>query len=458
MSLRTATVLLLLVASALPFFPSAAASPVGFYETEVVLDTPTDFAGNGGLDITGIYASERYDPDYGNGTGSDIVQFRIELRNRAELTQFGEQTKFDFVLGYTVGGQAKQVHVIASQACPIQAPPSGLGPKCGDPIIERPHFSTPNGIYAILPASELPAGTAVTGVWAASSTVTPASTTWQDVAPKDSMNTPQGAELEPPASTASYTTQGPFPYLTLGEMSPTTRPIKPGASTEFLVEFVTHASLEGNDRILVRFANPPDWKVETNLGQDILTGESTRSYQYTVTVTAPVTAAANQTVKIPMDAVLVSVGGHVTVDFFVETTKAAHFPYPEFRFNLTKPPSLKSGEEAAFQVQITRDGNPLVRYKVNADFIQGGTVVATVPMAYQEKSATPGVYEARYKFPKGGQWSVEVYVAELEPSPYQAFQVEVSKAEGGLPGAGAGMALVGLAAVALVRRRTPRNP
>lgn len=460
-ALRTGLPLTLLVAAAFAAAPTEAGSPKEFFELSVTTDEPEDYAANGALDIEGVHMTERFLYDSGNRSGHEIVQFRIQLRERDQIKNLPPQETngtgvvlqpIEYTVGFKADGKETTKTVVLTQRCLISAPPGGSGLDCNKfpPTVPKPHRTTSQGgVVLVLNRTDegLAAGTVISDVWAASALVTGEQRTYHDVVPGDNADQPHGsAAPAPETSPTPFALTGTFPFLTMELLSSTQQYVVPGGTTSFVVKFRTHEAIpNGVDHIYVDFQAPASWRFEGNLGNDFITTGGGQEIEYEVTVKAPPFAKAGEELPIRMDATMSSMGGHQTAALNVRVT-GTRVEAPEYTFNLLTPGPFKAEAPSLLRWEVAHEGVPLERFGIAVDFLFNGKVIdRAIPATEKE----PGVYEATYTFTSGGAWTADVYVAELEPAPHATFAVTVASADGGLlPGfglLGAWMAL-GLAA------------
>jgi hypothetical protein len=430
--------------------PATAALPTQFYETQLVADTPGDYTSNGALDIIGVHVSERYSYNDAERTGRETIQFRIELRARDGIKQFFGEVDMEYTLAFKANGKEHLHTVLMTQNCPLELPPGGAGPNCNrePPQVPAPHYSTADGgVVVVLDRmdADLPVGTVISDVWAASATVQGDQRAYQDVAPRDNANQPAGPTLEAPEDKGGpHDLAGTFPFLTYEVLSPINQFIVPGGTASFVLAFYTHEKVTSLDHVWIDFTKPTGWDIAGNLGEDFITTGGNQRIEYEFTVKAPTFASNGDRASILMDAALSGAGGRSTlaVGLTVSGNKVSD---PAYSFALTTQGPYRAEQASAMRFEVLHEGVPLARYQVKADFLLNNEIRG---MALPSTELEPGVYEVLYTFPSGGAWIVDVYVSELSPMPHQTFQVQVASAgKGLLPGPGP------LLVLGLVRRR-----
>lgn len=430
-----------------------AAAEAFYYETTIITDAPDDFstaAHNGALDIVGVHVSERYSLSGGGyasgGAGSEVIWFRVEVRDRGQFETYTGNVPVEYTLGFKVGGQEVVTTVRMTQTC---SPNPTQGIVCTPPAVEAPHFTTDTlGIVFVFPreATGMLPGVAITDVYAASATVQGETPAYQDVAPSDNANRPAGGSLDASEFGGPYTLVGSFPFFTLERTSPLLRPVVAGGTAEWNYRLTMHPQHNGLDRIILQLAGPPGFTFENNVGNDFVVSQPGEVVDMTITGKAPATAQPGEPTTVGLDVAILQLGGHQTDSFATQVT-GPKATVPEITFNLDTPGPFTAGDLSTLKATVLRNEAPMARFGVSYDFIQAGAVVATV----RATESADGVYDANYVFPSSGEWTVDVYVSELAPAPHQEFSVTVKGAEGA-PGPGLGV-LVALAAAVVFTRR-----
>jgi YtkA-like protein len=461
---RSAFPLTVLVLAVLAAAPAQAKTAPRYFERLVAEDTENDYQSNGALDIVAIHLSERYSYSSETRSGNETVQFRLQLRDRDQIKQLPPDhnngtssyfvTPIQYTIGFTAGGKAQVYTVVLNQECIVKAGLSGAGADCNarEPVVPKPHYSTKDaesgGVTIVLVREKagLPVGTAISKVWAASALLSQGQATYQDVAPKDNANQPEGGALTAPTTPdKAYPLQGTFPFLTASMRSSALQYAIPGGSAAFVFEFRTNEGISGIDHVYVDAAPPAGWTIEGNLGTDFITTAGGQTVEYELRAKAPAFAKAGEQAKFTVKASLQGAGGHQEIPVEVDVS-GSKVEAPDYVFALQTPGPFKAESASVLRWQVAHDGVPLEHFRVAADFLLNGKVVdAAIPATEKE----PGVYEVAYTFSSGGAWTADLYIAELQPSPHAASQVVVSSADGGLlPGFGllGAWAALGLAA------------
>lgn len=423
-----------------------------YYEITAATDTPDDFsspAHNGALDIVAVHVLEKHRLD--GDSGSDVVQFRLELRNRDDISTYLGNVPIEYVIGFKVNGEARTYNLTMTQDCAIPPPPQGE--TCDDPKVPSPHFTTQAGgvIFSLDAESEgLVPGATVSEVYAASATDVAGNKAYQDVAPGDNANQPAGPELAPAETGGPLTLVGVYPFLGLESTDDLNLYLVPGGEDFLDVTFVITDDFTGLDRIVTGFDAATGWSIEGNLGNDFSVTAGGQRIDYSITVKAPPLAQEGDATAIIMDAVLVGLGGHVVLPFTASVT-AAKADLPGYNITLATPGPFKEGDVSTVHAAVSKDGQALSRHEVKADFVQGSQSKTITGKETEEA----GVYEFAYVFTNAGDWTVDVYVSEFKPSPHRQFQVQVNGEGGGLlPGFEvAALVVAAMLAMGLARRR-----
>lgn len=432
---------------------TAESTPTKYFETKVVEDTAEDFAANGALDIVAVHASEKYSYNPDTATGMEVVQFRIQVANLGQMQQFNGQVPIDFYVGFKANGKEMSVNATLTQTCVPSPPPGGTIIQCYAPKIPKPHYNqTDDGVTLVLDrtVAGLPIGAIVSDIWAATATVSSGGKVYQDVAPKDNANQPEGAELAAPGTKGGpVTLQGTFDFLSMETLTPLERFVVPGGTTGFVVKFRTHDKIVGIDHVYVHYVSPPGWTITGNLGSDFITTAGGQSIEYEFTVKAPQTAKKGDTAKITMDAALATAGGRQVLDV-TATASGSRVEVPGYAFALKAAGPFKAEQTSTLTWTATFEGAPLVNVPLKADFILNQKTVDTVALV----GKPDGTYSAAYSFPSGGSWTVDVFVSDLDPAPHKTFDVQVKAADGSfLPSLGPFVVMAALAGLAVARRR-----
>ncbi len=414
--------------------PSAeAGTPKVFHETTIVQDAVGDFEteGLGALDIEAIHLSERYffNPDTDERRAT--AYFRVQVRALGEIENFKGKTPIEYEIHFKLAGQDVVINATVIQDCPV-----GLsGVECTDPTTARPNYLDENAGVTLVVAAEsagFAPGAQITEIYAASSQIVNGEKMYYDVAPENSSGTAPSSELAPTQTSGPYTFQGTYPFIRAELLTPALRYAVPGGEASFVVNFVTDNNLTGSDTIRIFYDVPAGWTVKSTIEPPVvpLTAASS-DVEFEMQPKASAIAKVGDKVPITMEAILVTAGGRTVLPVEVEITDPKT-PYPEFEFQLVEEGPFQSGADETLSFKIMKDGEPLLPSLVKVDFVMDDEVETT--KTAKERDGERGTYDVTYSFPEGGTWTVDVYIAEIVPSPHQPFDVEVESDEGFLPG------------------------
>lgn len=451
--MRKILTLLLFALMATMTLPAAAAQSTAspsYFERVVLTDPEGDYTGNEALDLVNVYAHERFRYDFEKRQAiGDSLFFRIEP---AGLDQLPSQVTARFHVHADANGTSHDLWVEVSlnnQQGTVEVTGSSPGVS-GD--------TNSTSVFLTVPYETLgvAVGSVLTSVWAATSTAGGDTRVWHDVAPMDNGGVLVGpTEPTAPDGAAIVAVLGPYPFVTTVPKSPLAQPSAEGAGVKYTFEAVPAPGLSGE---IVRyfFDIPAGWEVDPSRGSSgaspvgEITGlASPNSISFDVTVAATGFPPLGTEAVVTMEMVSAS-GAHQVFDL-VTTVTGPKLNSSEYAFDMLSPASVDAGDttELEFRVQLANGSALPGGLAVKVDMMQGGEIVDTVPT----NSTGNGTYVAEYAFPSEGQWTADVYISNLRPSPHQEFTVNV--ASGGLMPAPGMAALFAAAAVALLvyRRR-----
>jgi hypothetical protein len=435
---------LLLLATMLASTPTAAQASPAYFEKQLFTDASNDI-NVGGYDILGVYATERFRFQFDTAYVplGDGIFFRIVPRNIDENPNSGLMR---YHIHYTLNGQSRETW-------------ADVGVDQGVAVVKESNASfaqVKNKEVIIVVGYDMATLTtpSVTSVWAATSAIVGPQRVWFDVAPRDNQGAPAGTSATAPATTGSYTIRGPFPFVRVDPASPLRLNSVQGAEVRFAFRVVPDANVSGE---LVRFlfTKPAGWAIEPSRGEGganpigSLPNIGPLPVDFSVSVNAPLAPPIGTLVAFPMEMVSGS-GSHQVFNLTVNVTGPKILD-PNYSFQAASALKAKQGETARLLFTVLNDGAALDNESlVSADFIKDGQVVATVDGRRQ----TPEAHEIAFNFPSEGDWTIDVYVSSLKPSPHQEFAIKVSSGGvAGLPGPSGPLVVLALVALALVLRR-----
>lgn len=448
--MRRLLTLLLVAVMATMTLPSVSAQAAGspaYFERTVLTDTEGDYAGNAALDIVNVYVHERYRFDFEKRQEiGDAVFFRVEP---ADLEELPGSITARYHVRAEANGSAHDLWVDVSNNAQTGIEVSGSAPGVsGDTNSTSVLITVPYDTLGVA------AGSTLTGVWAATSTAGGDARLWHDVAPMDNGGLPTGAtEPEAPGGAASIAVLGPFPFVTTVPQGPLAKPSAEGAEVKYSFEAVPAPGLSGE---IVRyfFESPSGWTIEPSRGSSGAdpVGEITglaapNPVSFDVTIAATGFPPLGTEAVVTMEMVSAS-GAHQIFDL-VTTVTGPKLNSSEYQFDMLSSANVDAGDTTPleFRVLLANGSDLSGGLAVKVDMMQAGQIVDTVPT----NSTGNGTYVAEYAFPSEGQWTADVYISNLRPSPHQEFTVNV--ASGGLlPGPGVA-ALFAAAAVAFLAYR-----
>lgn len=435
--------------------PSSHAKPGDplFFETTVVKDAPGDYLSNSALDLVAVHVSEKYAFDVDKRVGHDIVTVRFEV---ASVRGVACQTEIRFELFFK--GASNATHVFgglttyallgnSSYRCQPRGVP-GSGPVVIDPAGLGVTVRVPAASLGVVP------GMVLSGLYAQSSLRVGNEFVVQDIAPWDNRNLPHTGN-PPSAGLATYVANGSFPFFSVYPTGPLKQYSVGGQEVKYEFDFVSHPAL-GNDLLRIFFQYPDGWSVSPSLGQPgpppvgVLSGGpggELRPFAFRVWADKPVDES--DAAAVVMEAISDS-GGHA----IVTTTTAvsgSRIVDPALIFSLLTPGPFES------------EGTSLLRFSILS--ISGGPVDARaavdvsserIPITSADAdSVGGGVYEVATEFPRAGQYTIDVYLPDLKPSPHQEFELTVESRGRGAPGPEASYLIVafGLGFLMVRRRR-----
>lgn len=450
----TAALALLLAA---PGGASAMPDPL-FYERVLGVDVAGDFtSANRALDLQTLFVSETYKFDLDTFEGNDVVTIRLTPEKfddlvfcstpPAGLVPALTACRVRYDVYFESGGRSR--HVNATFGWSYGETP---GPRLESANVTVRH--TTDSLLFVLPRVEfgLWPGTSLTRLWATSSLEEAGHLVVQDRLPGDNQNTP--ANLHPEFANLfadPARMEGTYAFFDVDPVTPLTlRSVRGnGVRFEFTVQpaaGVTH------DTITVLWDAPPQWSLVPSRGETSgrargvltnLNGGEAMPFAFTAVATDLV--EVGQRYPIVMQAFSQS-GGRVDVPTIVEVT-GPHYESPDHVFLWASAGPLHAGRTETLRLRLVdAAGAPLPGLPVQVDALQDGRRRATVPAVERD-----GAYEASYQFPEAGPWTVDAYVAELEPAPHHEFAVHV-EATKRAPGFEVGLLALGLALGVGLRR------
>lgn len=443
------------VATAMVILPAPTAAQSdgsAFFESALLTDTPDDFPGNGGLDVVAVHVFETYSFDFERRQENlgNTVSVRIEV---ADLSELATPTTPRFHVFATLNDTMQNLWVDlvfegGTGGCQCWRPGETAAGVSGAINGTSVTMTIPYSLFG------LAEGQSIDGVWVATSLGGGEERFYQDVAPMDNGGLPAGPGTPAtPGGATAITLQGPFPFVELVPKGPLERFSAEGAEVKYPFEVRPHPQLSG-EIVIMLFEVPEGWVLEPSRGSGgatpsgqiaNLNGGTTLGFDVTVSSDffPPIGSEANVTME-----VVSSSGAHDLFEM-VTTVTGPKLNSSEYKFDMLSPPSASAGDTTQLEFSVlTANGSALPSgLAVKVDMMQAGEIVETVPA----KGDGNGTFVAEYAFPSEGQWTADVYISNLRPSPHQAFDVNVSG--GGLvPGPGVA-ALFAAAAVAFLAYR-----
>ncbi len=429
--------------------PAAGAQSTGspsHFERTVLTDPEGDYTGNEALDIVAVYVHERYRFDFEKRQEiGDAVFFRVEP---AGLDQLPGSLTARFHVRAEANGTAHDLWVdIANSDGKIQA----VG---GAPGVSGDTNST--SVFITVPYETLgvEVGSSLTAVWAATSTAGGDTRVWHDVAPMDNGGLLAGpTEPTAPGGAGSAGILGPFPFVTTVPTGALEKPSAEGAGVKYTFQAVPSPGLSGE---IVRyfFEFPAGWTVEPSRGTSgsdpvgEITGlAAPNPVSFDVTIAATGFPPLGTEAVVTME--MISASGAHQIFEMVTTVTGPKLNSSEYQFDMLSSINTDTGgtTEMEFRVLLANGSVLPPGLAVKVDMMQAGDIVDTVPT----NSTGNGTYVAEYAFPSEGQWTADVYISNLRPSPHKEFTMNVSGG-GLLPGPGFA-ALFAAAAVAFLAYR-----
>jgi hypothetical protein len=438
-SLAVATTFLLLSLAVPP-----AAAEATFDET-TVLEDPQDIS-SGAMDIRAVHVVERYLFDFDKAepiSGGDAVFVRFDLENAGDLPT-GIPVRYHVF--FDAGGQARDYWAEATESC---SPIAGCSIAVTSNV--QAAYNEARGMTLVIPyeTAGFSKGDAFEGIWAATAAGTADNPVWQDVAPKENTG-PEVQEPAAPSSSGNYTLAGPYPYVTLQAKEPLTKLSVHGNTVVYRFDLVPAAGISGE--IVKIFATPAEgWQVETNRGDRVseISNFGASSAELAVTVSSPLAPAPGETATTTLELVSSS-GAHGNVTLVTEVT-GPKIDSNAFNFTMLSEASFDKGDNATLSFRVVDAlGSAPAGAKVSFDLLRDGAVVDTV----EAESDGNGTFTGHYAFPSEGEWTIDVYIVSMEPSPHAEFVVSVgSGGVLGVPGPGPLALLVALLGILVVVRR-----